>query len=234
MQQTQNDLRELTRYCVACHTKTASGSSHFSQSMAQATNGLNDIEKGQFYMAIRQFEKALIHLETGLTNRDWAQKNPRDWNKAAMQMLIVTVRVHDNPNLTLEMISRLFDTKAYPRQLAAAARVWRKDAKAWAEKGKKQASLDGLADLLKQAKEKDSQLEYSGLILNLRAQARLSRYLEAGGLSAKSEQSVLYFSGVLTKRLERLNFSGFAQSYFKACLEIDPTSQWGQLCKKRI
>lgn len=232
--QAQKDLKGLTRYCVSCHTKTTAGSSQFTEPMGQAVAELSDVDQGEFYMAMRQFEKALVHLETGLTNRDWAQKHPNQWNHAAMQLLAVTVRVHDNPRLTLEMISRLFDTKAYPRQLEQAAYEWRRDAKEWSEKGKKSASLEGLPEMLKKAKAKDKKVPHSGLILNLRAQSRLNRYLQAGGLSATSEQAVLYYSGMVEERLNYLNFSGFPKAYFKACIEVNPQSKFAKLCKNQF
>ncbi len=234
LEEMQKDLRGLTRYCVACHTKTAAGSSQFTQSMEQSVLSLNDLQKGNFYMAMRQYEKALVHLENGLTNRDWAMQNPEAWNRGAMQLLAVTVRVHNNPNLTFEMISRLFDSKAYPKDLERAARVWRQDAKEWSKNGPAKGDLQGLPELLKTAKEKESKLKHSGLILNLRAQARLNLYLKSGGLSAKREQAVLYYSGILGQRLENLNFASFPNSYFKACVEIAPNTKLGQLCRKSL
>lgn len=233
IEQTQTDLRQLTRYCVACHTRSPSQSSSFSGGFENSLNSFSEVEKGEIYAAFRQYEKALIHLEAGLTNRNWAQQHPELWNKAAMLMLSITVRVHDDPNLTLEMISRLFDTKAYPRQLTAAARVWRQDTKQWV-KDKNQQGLKGLTSLLKLAKQREKQLTNSGLILNLRALARLNRYLKASGHKARQEQLVLYYTGVLTKRLQALNFGGFPESYFQACRAINPKSKVGAMCQMRL
>jgi tetratricopeptide (TPR) repeat protein len=232
--QKQSRLRHLTRYCVACHSKTPAASAQFANPMGEAIENFNDFEKGEFYMAMRQYEKAMVHLEKGLTDADWAKAHKSIWNKGAMQLLAVTVRVRDDASLTLEMISRLFDTQAYPKDLQTVARVWRQDAKAWQKQSQGKASLRRVSSLLKQAQAREKKVQHSGLILNLRAQKLLNQYLQTGGLSAKSEQAVLYYSGVLNQRLERLQFSSFPKAYFQACVDLNPESKVGSLCQRKL
>jgi hypothetical protein len=232
--QLQLGLRDLTKYCVACHTRTPSASSAFVESMESGARSLSAIQKAQFYTSMRLYEKALVHYEKALTNKNWAQKNKKLWNDSVIQMLAITVRVHNNPNLTLELISQLFDTKAYPRELVKAARVWRKDALAWNKMSSKDADLQGITPLLKKANQQDKKIRHSGLILNLRALAKLNQYLQQGGLKSRSEQVVLYYTGLITERLQDLDFSGFPKSYYLACVDQNPSSRVAKSCQKRL
>ena len=231
---TRAKIHRVTNYCIACHTRIKASSSFFTGDMGKRLGTYSDFGKARFFTAVRQYEKAMVHYEKALNDKKWGKSNGEKWNQSALALLVLTVRVQDNPNLTVEMISGMLDSKAYPPSVEKAARVWRKDAQIWEKEKSKNYELENVQSLIASAAKKDKTLQYSGLLLYLRASKVLNKILDQGTLQGEKQQRYLFYSGLVSKRLARLKFVGFPESHFKACISIDPKSRTAMQCQAEL
>lgn len=234
LNKTRAQMHRLTSYCISCHTRVKASSSFFTGDMGQSIAGYSDFGKARFYTSVRQYEKAMVHYEKALTDKNWGKSNPKSWNQSAMALLVITVRVQEDPNLTVEMLSRLFDSDAYPPSIEKAARIWKQDAVEWEKETSKNYELDHVQTLLRKATERNTRLEGSGLLMLLRASKAINRLLDQNILSGLSQQRQLFYSGLVAQKLEALEFATFPKSYFQACISVDPSSNIAQQCKQNL
>jgi hypothetical protein len=231
--QAQNHLRVATQYCLACHTTTASASSGYTFNLKSNLRGFSHYDKAVYYTAVRQFENALVEYEYALTDKKWAAEQPASWNKGIMGILAITTRVKNDPNLGTEMISRFFDSKTYPQDLAPAARVWRAHTVAWEREKTAEQSLGKVEGWLKEA-EKLKATPQADLILSLRASSVLNELLRVGTLKGADLQKAYFYSGQLAARLADLNVSGFARDYYGLCVQQNAKTSWGKKCQAQL
>jgi hypothetical protein len=237
-------LRATTRYCLGCHSLHASSRNDAPAFRLPGRPGsYSELERAEFYAATRQFALAIIHFENALKDPRWAREHPAQWNDAVQKLLAIVVRVRGNPSLTLEMISRFFDTASYPRELAHAARLWRGQAKAWrlerrAEGREPSADrrLARAASLLEQAEALlRSQGPHSGFILYLRASSILHDLMAAPPRGVPMER-ILYLAGLASEGMAQTNFWTLPVDFFRACVRVspDPRGEWAARCRARI
>lgn len=231
--QAQARTYNLTRYCISCHTLNVAGSSEFTVQFKPPISGLSHYQKAQYYTAIRQYESAIISYEKALTDKEWAKSNPKDWDKGVMALLSILIHVKKNPNLTLEMLSQLFDTNAYPAQLKPAARIWRQQVVEWDKQRSEKLSLDTVEKWFNTAT-KEKKPEHAGVFLLLRASSQLHELLGDSITDKNDEQRALYLTGQVSAALGELNFIYFPDQYFETCIQIQATSKYGRLCSRKL
>ncbi len=233
LEKSSADLRNLSRYCVACHTRTESGSSFYSGQFGDQMSTLIHYDQAIFNAAVRQFERALVNFEKAIADENWRQRHPEKWQSSVMNLLAITIRVKNNANLALEMLSQMKDRRSYPESMQKVAEKWRQDAKSWGNEPKADMSLSKVVKLLEKAGEQDRQLAHSGLLNNLRASRMLNEFLQGGTKDKKQKQAVLFYSGVISERLKNLNFADFPKSYFRACMDLGADTAIGRKCQKK-
>ncbi len=223
----QTKLMNATRYCIACHTLQPAAASDLTSGFKPDLSRLDHLKQADFYAAIRQFEQAIIHYENGLVSSEWANANEARWNDGFKKLLAVSVRTKNNPSLTMELISRFFDSRSYPQHLKENALLWRQQAKEWRgettieptlEKAQKLVNRAGL--LLRQRGDS------AGLLLYLRASSLTHTYLIANG----TNQRALDLAGQAAEGLANLNFWTFPEDYYAACVKVDAQSLSGKSC----
>jgi hypothetical protein len=233
-EQMRPHIRELARYCVACHTRLPARSQpHFLQPKEKMSH-FHPFERATYYTAFRHYEAALLQYEQALTDRKWREQNPRLWAESVMNMLAISVRVKNNANLTLEFLSHLFDQKSLPKQIQPAARAWQRHAKEWDQETTITNDLAQAKHLIQLGVRSEKNQRHSGLLAFVRASSLLNQYMEHSERTPEKMQPFYYYSGLIAQNLRRLNFSEFPRSHFLACQQLDPKSRWGQLCEKRL
>ena len=225
-------LSRITGFCISCHTRTAKGREFdFSQSLPPF--GEKDfLLKADFMAATRQFDKAIEHYEYFLANKKLATSQPTIWQLAIRRLLAITVRVKQNPSLTMEMISALLDRKAIPAELLEEIRTWRIAAKNWRieiiNKEKVRNPLSKAQSLIEKAK--NYRKKTFGLVEFLRASSILHNFLD----HEKSREKIgeaLYWSGVAAGALDDINFWTMDDYYYEACIRLK-TNNFAQKCFK--
>lgn len=213
-------LQKVTNYCIACHTLSSGSTSAYSADLAQPPKSFQHFDQARYFASIRQFEQAIIQFEYALNDQGWAKTNRENWNRSLLSLMAIVTRVKNNPNLARELISRFYDTGAYPQDLKKASDQWRSDVKAWDAEKKRQPSLARSRNLIQTAAKSEKAIPHSGLILNLRASSTLNELLRSGQLDKKQQQEVLYLSGQVAENLADLNFGSFAEDYYRLCSQM--------------
>jgi len=231
--QAQRRLASATNYCIACHTMREGYENNFGAIYNSSLKGLSAINQAEFYAATRQFDQGLVKYEQALTDIKWAKQSPAEWNTAALKMLAIIVRVKNNPNLSLEMVSRFFDAASYPAQLNSVARIWQREIKAW-EKSESASptpiTMAALERLIQQAEQLNKQQAKAGLIQDLRA-SRILHLLKSGGHKVgNNQQKLMLYSGQIAKRLHDLSLWEDPNDYFSACVKLQPKSKIASQC----
>lgn len=232
---TRGVLRNVTDYCITCHTRTSKGAHFNSAYLPKGFASMPLLSRAEYLAATRQFDEALKLYEHILSDRPLAQLNPGAWAESVRKTLAISVRVKDSPHLALEMISRVQDSpeSVLPAMTAEIAE-WRVAAKAWiAEKPKALENDDAkraeASRLLKEAEIAERKVKGAGLIQNLRASAILHELLSRtqGG---EGYQELLFMAGNMANSLKGLNLWTMQDAYFERCIRIDPNSSLAKKC----
>jgi hypothetical protein len=220
-----------TRNCIACHSLRP-GPSRISFKVD--LSGLPPLRRADYFAATRQFEQAIINYEKALTDKEWAKANEEKWNQAFQRLLAITVRVRNSPGLSMELISRFFDSKSYPQGLKTVAWTWRAHTKEWrSEKSVKFDPLKKASELIKKADELQGKTQDPiGLILYLRASGLIHTFLISSGNS--QNQEALYLAGKSAEGLLHLNFWTYPEDYYRACVSAGRESSWKKACEERL
>ncbi|MEQ1878498.1 MAG: hypothetical protein ABL958_17790 [Bdellovibrionia bacterium] len=229
--QGKRQMLGATRNCIACHSLRP-GPSRLSFKVD--LSGLKPLQQADYYAATRQFEQAIINYEKALTDEKWAAANEEKWNQAFQRLLALTVRVRNSPSLSMELISRFFDSKTYPQGLKPVAWTWRAHTKEWRiEKSVKGDLLKKASELIAKADELQAKTQDPvGLILYLRASGMLHTFLISSGNS--QNQEALYLAGKSAEGLLHLNFWTYPEDYYRACTAIDRATSWKKACEERL
>jgi hypothetical protein len=225
-------LASVTQYCISCHTMREGYEGEMSRSFNRYADGMPSVYRAEYFAATRQFDLALLEYEKILSDANVANKTPKVWDDAALKMLAIIVRVKNNPNLALEMLSRFFDVDSYPKDLRNAARVWQQETKKWEASEKTASTKIALSTVEKLIAESEKlKPQHAGLIQDLRA-SRIMHLLKSGAFQNKSEQQKLYFhSGQVAQRLHDLNIWEQPQDYFVMCVRAGARTATAQKCR---
>ncbi len=233
----RQNFRAITRYCISCHTMRESGKLPYTVELFPNLKHLSHVEKAEYYSTTRQFDDAIAHYEYALTDRKWASAHTKEWNVAFLKLMAIVVRVKKDPSLTLEMISRFFDAKSYPKTLAENARIWKSHAKEWRmEKEAKsfEEKLELAKSLLDRAEISNTEkARKNNLILYIRASGLLHEYLGSGSSQANNGDAI-YMAGLATEDLTDLNLFTLPEDYYETCIRTNQHTPLAMNCYKRL
>jgi hypothetical protein len=109
-------LRSIPGYCIACHTRNPSGR-QFDRLPIEPTGGketLRSFEKGEFYAATRQFDRAQAEFIQVINSAEMAKEDALDWSQAVQQGLAIAVRVKRDPEAAMKLVKVVLDSKDAP------------------------------------------------------------------------------------------------------------------------
>ncbi|MEO0336930.1 MAG: hypothetical protein AAF202_11070, partial [Pseudomonadota bacterium] len=123
-------IRNTTNYCISCHSRTDSGRSDWDFSGFAKIKNMRPLDKAEFYMSVRDFDKALQTYDEIIydKNRD---ANAAELEASGEKALAIAVRVKRDPRLADEVVSRIVDSKTAPIFLRLNARQWKSAIKSW-------------------------------------------------------------------------------------------------------
>jgi hypothetical protein len=231
----------VTQYCIGCHTMhMGPGRPMAPVELSPDLSGLSEAQQGEYFAAVRQTDKAIIHFEYALVDRNWARAHPREWGTDFQRLLAVVVRQRKSPSLSLELVSRFIDAGSYPVSLKPVARLWRRHLKEWREYDNstdsptpaEQAALAG--SLIEEADRLyPRHSDQRGFVLYLRASGMLQDLL-ASRVDSKLLPEIAYKAGLVSERLASLNLWALPEDFYLLCLEEDKETIWRNRCAKRL
>ena len=231
-------LRTIPSYCVACHTRNTSGSQFKELALDPTHNAMTGLEKGEFFAATRQFDRALTEFDQQVKNEKQAQEDHWSWSRSIHEALSIIVRVKKDPKAAEEIVKVVQNTKSAPHYLREEAKTWEKSIKEW--KSEINKTFDDENELMAEAKRltqkaRDMQkfvTDRSADIYYLRASAVLHDLLQI----AKTEQNIgdaLLMLGMSYEVLNPLKNSNMHQIYYESCILKTPHTITSELCYRR-
>lgn len=232
-------LNSMVGYCIACHTRTGSGPQFTNRVIDPALNSLTPLAKGNYFVATRNFDQALLEYKKVSSDKEKASKEPFEYERALRAGLSVAVRVKKDPELALKLVENVIDNPKAAYYLRALAEDWKKSLLDWKAEKPKESSTDPmkLLDEAKRlvAKAKGTQ-EYpadrSADILYLRASGVIHELL---GLAPKGLMlsNAFYLAGLTYDVINNFGIKDYSEFYYRSCIRNSPHTPISADCYRR-
>jgi len=232
-------LRTIPSYCIACHTRNDSGPQFKSLAFEPTGKTLTPLERGEFFMATRQYDRAADEISKAVNNPKLAAKDPWSWRKAIQNALIISVRVKKDPNLTEEIINSVIANADELSQTKRDAKAWKSSVQDWKNEQKQKAMTEaGLRAeamrLMSKAREfQEYPMDRTADVLYLRASAAAHDLLQVTK-DPNNTADALLLAGLSYEVINPLRGETLHQIYYESCIRKAPHSDIAGLCYKRL
>lgn len=229
----RNILKENMGLCFSCHTTNQMGpQSQFTTAQINSSFRIYPTERADYYVATRQYDKALSVLEGVLkTPGNWMD-DPHEQVAALRKFLALEVRVKNEPARAAQVIESFLNNQKLPYFIAVDAEAWLKSLRDWQKEKSKDATLAKAQTLLRKAKGSQSTQGYQSAYVDyLRASAILHdslRRVQDGKLKAEVYQML----GESYETLAEMGTWDLPEVYFEACVRSAPKTNLAQRCYK--
>jgi hypothetical protein len=229
----------LTSYCVECHTRTASGPAFQTPNLAQALTRLKPLDRGEYLLAIRQFDAAMKEFMQVLENGHNEKFNFYDYDRALRYSLSITVKYLRDPIKTEAVILQVLKSEHLPFFIRQASSQWLASVQLWKKEKPTQnlrindriAMAERLVQRGRQAQQ--GQTDRSGDIDLLRGLSELHQILWVD-LSKPQLGRVLLLTGQAYESVREMNLISLHENYFETCVRRVPHSSWSMSCYKSL
>lgn len=231
-------LGSMTNYCVACHTRTNTGPSFAGIKIDPRIEGINPFAKGNYFVAIREFDRALAEFEKIAADGEKAKSRLFDYERALRAGLSVAVRVKRDPDVALRLVDYAIRNPGSPFFLREQAGEWKKSLLEWkAEKASKSTDAEKLfAEATRlTAKARETQkfpADRSADMLYLRASGVVHELLGLGP-KGRMASNALYLAGLSYDVLNDYGIKDFSEYYYRDCIRISPHTDVAKACYRR-
>jgi hypothetical protein len=228
-------LRQIAHYTVPWHAGQSNKSAG-TLLFTDAPANLSELEKADYYAAIKRYEEAMLGYERVLNDKQFRIKRPEVWERAVENLMAITIRVRNDPHITLEMSSALREEAASNSTQKEVLQAWRASAKAWTTEaaGQKKSGAD-ILNRAQQIIEKGDQLANKGLnrgaIEYLRALTMINALATSQETDAVKAKGFL-LSGRTSEKLRNVFVWMDADTYYEACIRARPHSTEARECLK--
>lgn len=232
-------LSQVSSFCIACHTRNSTGPS-FSKLPLEPSSPLEfPIEKGKFYAATRQFDRAFDLFQQIVADSSGPVKRPIEWEQAFRFGITIAVRVQKDPDKALSLVNRVMGSKTAPYFLRQDAQNWKTSIEQWKkELPRKAATEEGLFSeavrLIAQAREEQKYpLDHSADITYLRASAIIHELLQMPVKNAGRVQEALLMAGMCYEVLRATEIDDLHEVYYEACIKRSPNTSLSEVCYRK-
>lgn len=233
-------IQQSTAHCISCHTRTDEGRSNLQLSSLANVQRLTSLEQVEFFIAVRDYDRALERFDQVVNSPDAQILNPHDMEMLAEKALAIVVRVKRDSDLANEMVSRIIDARWAPVYLRLNALTWKRSIEQW-EKERPVSELNAkeqfrLAKLLINKGNQlraTSPLGQAGLIYFLRASSILHELLAQSPNQAQYGEE-LYHAGLAAEALRDMNLWTLQEAYYEACIRHSPRTALAKKCYVRL
>jgi hypothetical protein len=221
-------LHELTRYCVACHSRLPSDPSPLAKGFVDATAlaSFSPPERARLQRATRQFDAALTTYETYFL----------DTNTHVAHMVVpmsdymtTTLRVRNDAQRPLDTLKKVRARKDVWRNLAGDMDSWMGALKRFAKNPPRptvaaaRAILDEADDLVRYPADRRAVVHY------IAASGALHRYLEKTPTGRGAAEAYLLLSRA-EGRVDEGYWLDRTEAYLEACIREAPHSETAEAC----
>ncbi len=233
-------ILNVTSYCIECHTRTSAGPTFAKQDLDGDLLKLNPLEKGEYFLATRQFDAALTEFQK-LLDTDQDHYQFIQFDRALRYSLAIAVRFQNNPDKAEAVIQKMQRSRRLPYYLKQAGASWQKDIQQWRADKRNLPSNPTAAQQLALAEklvekgrnQQKSDSERSGDISLLRGLSLLHQVL--GGSPSQTELGqALFLTGTAYEAVRDVVTWSLQESYFESCVRRLPHTKWAQSCYKSL
>jgi hypothetical protein len=231
-------LRSIPSYCIACHTRNASGPQFAELPIEPSSSSLTTFERGEFYAASRQFDRAQQEFIHVIKDSQTAGNYNFDWESAIGQSLAIAVRVKQDPKQALEIIQDVLDTKNGPLSVKENAKVWKTSVQQWIDEPRhlmasEEERYNEVLRLMAKAQEAQKYpIDRTADIYYLRASAATHNLLQADSHGIHVGEALL-LAGVAYEVLHPIKTEDLHELYYEACIQRSPHTAIASLCFQR-
>lgn len=231
-------LRSIPGYCIACHTRNSTGP-EFSKLPIEPTDaGLSALEKGEFFAASRQFDRAQGEFKSVILDHRAMEASIWDWERAVRQSLAIAVRVKKDPVQAQEIVQAVLATENAPWSIREDAKTWKTSLQEWQNELPRQAvTEDGLyaeaVRLMARARETQKYpMDRGADILYLRVSSLIHDLLQTAPTGTHAAEAFL-MAGLSYEVLDPLKTDKIHEIYYEACVRGAPHTTTAELCYRR-
>lgn len=233
-------LLSMSSYCIECHTRTSNGPQFHSPKLEQSISKLGSIEKGEYLLSIREFDKALTELEKGINEQLNSTIDYFALNKAIRYALGVTIKFQKSPEKALHFVNIIESSPKTPYALKQNAKGWRLAIKDWTSE--KKTSTTSAKDSIKKANSlvekgvrmQSGLVDQGGDIYFLRSLSELHAILNRKDLKKEELGEALYLTGVSYESIREVSFWNLYENYYESCIKTVPHTVWSKKSYKRL
>ncbi len=232
-------LMNVTAYCIECHTRTSSGPSFNTSQIEQSLKTMNPMERGEYLLATRQFDRAFSEFETVIKASLKKNGNLFDLDRAVRYALSISIKFQRAPKKSLEIAQLVENSDQSPYYLRQNARSWDQAIRTWLKE--KPMKSDKVEDLLKRSEAlvkagRNSQMglaDRGGDIFFLRALSDLHLIL-THQLNKDQLGEALYLTGNSYEAVRDLSIWSLHEDYYDSCIRQVPHTKWSEKCFSKL
>ena len=230
----RNVLRQSMGLCFSCHTASEFGpQNRFSRIKLTSNFRIYPTERVNFYVATRQFNRAIDVLESVLKTPGQMMDDPHEQLQALRQYLALEVRVKKNPARAASLVESFLTQKNLPYFVASDAETWLQSLRRWQREKPSEDSRTLFArarGLVQKGRELQAGDSYEGGYVDfLRASALLHESLR----TSKNPMQKAKIYQLLGSSYNILANSGtwdLPEFYFEACVRSAPKTIIAKVC----
>lgn len=232
-------LRSTTAYCIACHTRHASGPNFLNYPLSDRARGLQREERAELFVATRQFDKALAEFQEILRDEEMIRKRPFDWEKPLRQALEVAVRVKEDPEVAGQVLRIALNATSLPFYERQRLMLWQRSTAAWKKEKetKPRSEAQQIAQMRRLFKEANqaggTAFSRAGEIQFLRASASAHDLLRKAK-QPKVVAEALLVAGSSYEALSSSASGSMQEVYYEACIRRLPHTDLASDCYSRF
>ena len=232
-------LRSVPSYCIACHTRNATGPQFAELRLEPGNSSMTAVERGEFFAASRQFDRAQNEFMRVIKDPKMAKPYRMDWERAVRYGLAIAVRVKQDPAQAEEIVDTLLSpSTATPVSMREDAKVWKTSIQEWKEEQPRRANTEeGLhaeaLRLMSRAREVQKYpMDRTADIDYLRASAAAHDLLQTAPQGVHVGDGLL-LAGLSYEILSPLRGEDLHDVYYEACVRKVPHTATAELCYRR-
>jgi hypothetical protein len=235
-------IQTSTAYCISCHTRTDQGRAELQLSALADLTGLSSLEKADYYMAVRDYDKALAEFYVLMNSPDAQIQNPFMVEVAAEKILAIAVRVKKSPDLAMDVANRIIDGRWAPIYLRLNALTWKRAIGEW-KKSEAETAIKLTANRQLDLAERLTRMGWKGNTETAYGHAGLVSFLRASGIlhdflgqspAQKRYGEALYWAGLTAESLRDLNLNSLQDAYYESCVRHSPRTALAKKCYLRL
>ena len=229
-------LMHIVSYCVECHTRTNLGPSFHSENFEKRLVELKPLQRAEFLISIRDFDKALEELEKA-TKENGVETNYFDLDRAIRYSLAISIKYKRSADLSSKIIQKVSAGGRLPFYLRHNVAAWNEAIKDWQTEKPTIIDLDYVDRLMEKAKK--AQFGFSdrgGDIYYLRAISILHQILEQQISKAEGAEKnetlgkIFFYLGTCYEATRDLAVWQLHEKYFETCIHKSPGTVWAEKC----